>query len=392
MPGGFSNPSNWISLIRQGVSHSCGSRLHLRSHFQALRSLRRISFLEISTRQSSLTLVNGHPLQAGDYQFSLLYLAQNRCWGKVIITTGNGDVLATESIDSTGRFIRFLFRLPANDRISIRFEATVPCNMLFFAYGMEERAPPFLHRAIDVTADSICASIATYPARFHVLKESVDSLAPQVDHLFIFLNNYRDVPSFLLNHKFKDRIHYILDTASTLRAAAKFFWLQKYRCYWLVCDDDIIYPPDYAKIMIGKLKQYEPASVIGVHGTIFDETISHYYKSIRKMLLFEQELEKDTPVHMLGSGTLAIHSSLFSDDEFNSLLTHPTENDEMLAVLCRKRSIPMIAIQRRSRWLRSHPGMKSGLFEETMLNPTQQQKLVTLLKKGEPWPQTSVSY
>jgi hypothetical protein len=385
MSWSFANPATWAALVRRAAVAAFSSRATLRSYFQAVKSLRHPVLAAITPGGSSLTL-GARSLRPGNYQLSLLYLAKNKCWGNLSICSGDGIILAKESIDSDGRYARIPFSISTEEQVYIRFEPTVPSHMLFFAYGLKTYALHAKNKALDISFDAICASIATHPPRLDMLKESVDSLAPQVDHLFIYLNNYRQVPDFLVAHEHRSKIHYILDTSSTFRAAAKFFWLAKHRCYWLLCDDDIIYPPDYARTLVTKLQGSRQPCVLGVHGLLFHQTITHYYKSIRKMLLFEQKLEQDTPVHMLGTGTLAMHSSLFTDDELTHLLSHPIENDEMFAILCREKAIPQIAIKRAAGWLRSNPAMKTGLFEETMLSLVQQRKLVELLKKGEPWP------
>ena len=50
--------------------------------------------------------------------------------------------------------------------------------------------------------------------------------------------------------------------------AGKIYGLMDYDGYVLLCDDDLIYPPDYADVMIGRLKSEEDKVIISCHGRI----------------------------------------------------------------------------------------------------------------------------
>jgi hypothetical protein len=89
---------------------------------------------------------------------------------------------------------------------------------------------------------------------------------------------------------------------------------------------------------------------------------------------------------MLGTGTIALHSSALTREVCHRLLRYPIENDEILAVLCRRLGIPQIAVQRRAFWLKSNPKMKYGIFEETQLDNQQSRRVRRILSWGDPWP------
>jgi hypothetical protein len=250
---------------------------------------------------------------------------------------------------------------------------------------MPQRRPP------AIGPESVCAAMATYPARKSMLAAAINSLLPQVDHLFLYLNNYRHAPNFLHGHKYQEKIHLIVDTTSPHRAAAKFFWLSQYQCYWLLCDDDIIYPPDYAKRMLEALSRHGGRAVVGCHAVVFETKVTNCYASHRSLYLFESALARDRRVHMLGTGTACLHSSLLPADDLRRMLDYPTQNDEILAVTCRKHNIPHISIARQNGWLRSNPRMKYGIYEETMLNSNLQRSVVNVLSEGNPWPDLIVS-
>ena len=45
--------------------------------------------------------------------------------------------------------------------------------------------------------NNIIGSMATFPERAHVLEEVVTHLAPQFSRLYIYLNEYEEIPPFL---------------------------------------------------------------------------------------------------------------------------------------------------------------------------------------------------
>ena len=80
--------------------------------------------------------------------------------------------------------------------------------------------------------------IASLPERVECLRDTVNSLLPQVDKIIVGLNNYTKVPNFLNHPKIEA---YLLD--NSLGDAAKFYKVGDYKdSYYLSCDDDLIYP------------------------------------------------------------------------------------------------------------------------------------------------------
>jgi hypothetical protein len=89
---------------------------------------------------------------------------------------------------------------------------------------------------------------------------------------------------------------------------------------------------------------------------------------------------------MLGTGTLFLHSTLLTAAEIQLLQSRPTENDETLAVLCKRRGLEQISVSRKAGWIKSHPQMKWGIYEENMMHLEKQRKLTELLSAENPWP------
>ncbi len=232
---------------------------------------------------------------------------------------------------------------------------------------------------------SVTVAMATYPARAKTFPDAVESLVDQCDHLLIYLNNYREVPAFLVSHPKRDKIHYILDTASDLRAAAKFTWASK-PGYHVICDDDIIYPSDYVQTLISKIEQYGRKAVIGVHAALFMRNIPASGNHRTEVLRFQLGEERDRAVNLLGTGTIGYHSDTVRGWDWSVLLENRISNDEALAVLAKRSGVPLVAIAREEGWMKSHEDMEFGIYEEKALMPETHAKVLDFLRENEPWP------
>ena len=148
-------------------------------------------------------------------------------------------------------------------------------------------------------------SIASIPHREESLRRVVASLLAQTERLNVYLNEYGHIPEFLQHPK-------IAVTRSQDHGdrgdAGKFFWLGTDARYFLTCDDDIVYPPDYVEQTIASIERYGRRAVIGWHGSILADSFRDYYED-RKILSFYLDLERDTSVHILGTGTVGFHVS-----------------------------------------------------------------------------------
>ena len=148
----------------------------------------------------------------------------------------------------------------------------------------------------------ITAHIASLPERVDTLKKTINSLLPQVDGIYVSLNNYEEVPLFL---KKKRIISTLCD--NSLGAEAKFLRVNDFYGYTLVCDDDLIYPDNYVEYMINKVEAHKGiVSLLGkVYSTRPTKSYRRGYTDIYRCLV---RVEGDHEVDVCGTGAMAYHS------------------------------------------------------------------------------------
>ena len=226
------------------------------------------------------------------------------------------------------------------------------------------------------------ASLATYPKRKEIVKETIKSLCGQVDILNIFFNSYNicDVNNIVKNY---NNIKYIIDSIGDCRAAGKFFTVYTDN-YNFVCDDDIIYPPDYTEKSIYHLKKY-PNSIHSYMGAIFNENITVFpaRNSRKKYIHFATKHENTTLVHLIGTGVMYYYGKNILAP-FDVFLKHLCFNDDLLAVYSKKHKIPMYAVPKINKWLLSNEDMEVGLYNEKAFDPVKMEVL-NLYKEMNPW-------
>jgi len=125
------------------------------------------------------------------------------------------------------------------------------------------------------------ANIATLPAREIQLARTVKSLYNQVDYINIWLNDYDKVPSWLSDSKISTQL------SNNIGDMGKFLF--KIDGYYFSCDDDIIYPPDYVKILKDRLD----GNIVTIHGKNFKTPCKSYYHDAFDKIRCDNEAKQD---------------------------------------------------------------------------------------------------
>lgn len=233
--------------------------------------------------------------------------------------------------------------------------------------------------------DKIYANMATIPKRIPLLETVVNCIIPQVDHLNIYLNNFEEVPWFL-NH---EKISIVRSQDEGDRGdAGKFFWADKVQGYYFTIDDDIIYPPDYVEKLKEALDKRGKKCAVGVHGEMYPDVIRHWTKDRIKTYHFYYENQKDTPVHVLGTGCAAFHTEKLQvkPEDFKT----PNMADVWFTLICARNLFYRVVVAHQRGWLNIlHLPMEETLWGKTVQfendNPDKYSKEVEVIQECLPW-------
>lgn len=193
-------------------------------------------------------------------------------------------------------------------------------------------------KKLEISEEKVFAGLAALPTREESLRICIESLIGQVDGIGVYLNGWDYIPKFLMDEKIsvaRSQDH------GDRGDAGKFYWIDGFEGYYFSCDDDIRYPRDYVSRTIEAIEHYGRKAVVGFHGSKILEGFSDYYeKNSRKVYMFSKEVEEDTQVHILGTGTIGFHTSSIdvrlSDFEF------PNMADVFMARLGQEQLVPFI--------------------------------------------------
>jgi len=203
--------------------------------------------------------------------------------------------------------------------------------------------------------EKVIASMASIPGREHLLYDAMMSLVPQVDELRVFLNNFDELPGFLLppppNVQVERSQHFADDGDGN-----KLWWAVRDSTpgYRFTVDDDLHYPVDYVDRMVRKLRQYQDRVVVGLHGSLLKQPIQDYFDpKSRHVRHHRNACEADYCCHLLGTGAAAYHTSAlaFRPGDF----PHRNMLDVWFAKLAQEQRVPMVCIERPNNWVPDRP-------------------------------------
>jgi len=199
--------------------------------------------------------------------------------------------------------------------------------------------------------DLLCtASMASIPGREDLLRQAVQSLLPQVDHLNVYLNEYPEVPTFLQGHP---QITVARSQDHGNRGdAGKFFWSAGIEGYHFTCDDDIVYPPDYVTRAVKAVEHFGRRAVLSFHGTILRDNPKVYYEDRKVTYHCLRHVPRDHAVHVAGTGVMVYHASTIKVSP--DLFRHPNMADMWMAKHCQECSIPQVVVNHPEGWIKTH--------------------------------------
>lgn len=209
---------------------------------------------------------------------------------------------------------------------------------------------------MDKQNENIFACLTTIPSRTKSLEETVNSLLPQVDKIFIYLHGYTPVnlPSFLEGN---DKIELAYDLEWGDKGDIdKFHFVKDLKGYVLICDDDLIYPRDYANRMIQAVDRHNREALITAHGTLmYPLPIANYYLD-RHCYPCLSDVFNEVEVQIGGTGVMAFHT----DINFDPLLVDKTPNmvDIWIGIWARQKDISIFVEPHIGGWIKESEHIK----------------------------------
>lgn len=196
----------------------------------------------------------------------------------------------------------------------------------------------------------VIACMASFPARKEKMLLTIDSVVGNVDKIYLYLNNYQEVPVELKKY---NNLEVTLgkDTKGDLRDNGKIypFSVEKIEGYCFLIDDDIVYPPSYFNEFVRKIEKYNRRAVVGVHGVIFAKPFQSYFKN-REVFHFKNENLVDVIVNQLGTGALAFHTDTLVPTLNKYIETGMA--DVFFAIEAKQFNVPLICIAHPAGWLK----------------------------------------
>lgn len=157
----------------------------------------------------------------------------------------------------------------------------------------------FRHASL-VRQDMIRAHMATYPARRPVLRRAVQSIARQVDRVYLVLNEYAEVPEEIADLATVEAIL----PGEDLKDVGKFLPEAGPDDLVFLADDDIHYEAGYVQALIAAGEGLGlDRAVVGLHGSIYGDVAAKGPMD-RSVHAFFRDCRETIRVDQLGTGVM----------------------------------------------------------------------------------------
>lgn len=229
----------------------------------------------------------------------------------------------------------------------------------------------------------IRAHLATFPPRRRILRKVVDAILPQVDHLFVVLNDYDEVPGYLAKD---ERVTAVIPDRD-VKDAGKFWFAPEPDDIVFTIDDDIGYPADYVARTIAQ------AEALGWEGNVFGYQGNSWTRPEGwSNHLFSEALDRVKGYSVIGTGTLCAKGAAIA----------PLVEIEPLAGACdiaygrwiRSRDILPWGLPRAANWLaKALPqNLRASSLFATVHRKNLPENLEVFRSFAFDWPHANLSY
>lgn len=188
------------------------------------------------------------------------------------------------------------------------------------------------------------AIMASYPARRDHIAEAANSIASQVEELNLVLNEWSGPPP----NGLPDNVNIIFPDRD-LKDTGKFVACHRPDDFVLLCDDDILYPTDYAEVMMRRHAELANGrGIVCVHGVTYADFFDGD-PSARLVHVFNLALPKARFVNQAGTGTVGCRGWQMPTLTF--MAGSERFVDLRFAVHCKRNDMPILCVDRTANWL-----------------------------------------
>jgi len=189
----------------------------------------------------------------------------------------------------------------------------------------------------------ITCHIASLIEREESLKRVICALLPQVDRIYVALNNYQVKPDWLT----KERKGYCELLDNSLMDTAKFLFIHEVEGLCLVWDDDLIMNNTTVRYLELGLKKH--GGVVGLHGKVYDKSKEIQFKKWSANYRCLGNVSEDVSCDIIGTGCMMFDNRQVKLDL--SVFDHPGLADITFSRLCHKQGVPMTVLKHPANYL-----------------------------------------
>lgn len=192
--------------------------------------------------------------------------------------------------------------------------------------------------------------IASTPNREVGLLDSISCLAPQVKHVYVWLNGYEHIP-----HTSHENVtfHRSTENIGDVGKLKIIEFIDDMEFYLFLCDDDILYPVDYVE---HNLRYYKPGTIQASHGKLFPKfPISSYNFGDVSGYYFGNVLRENQRIHGVGTGVTMMDSTVAKEIPYEDFTSQKNMLDTWISSWCMANDIPMYSVPHRAHWLVPNP-------------------------------------
>lgn len=191
--------------------------------------------------------------------------------------------------------------------------------------------------------------MATMPTREETFREVIVRILPQLEKLYVYFDKFDSIPEYV--SQFPRIVPLLPQDHGHVQGDGKFVGCKfiKQPSLYFCFDDDILYPLGYVEIMASALERHDFGIIAGFHGARFVPPYESYIRD-KSVLHFGGGSKSDIQVDVVGTGTMAFHTDVFSLDP-TKWQSHKMA-DLLVAIEAAGKGVPRMLVRRAAGTLR----------------------------------------